>query len=177
MIFLTKRAQFILKAPFGMVRFLCVDVLNKSTQISRPNRKQTIPTLPGKGSDSLLFHPARRTGLDLRDDLCGSSYCGQTQSKMNMVGNTADTEALATQTACRSSEICMKSWSNFITNQRSTPFRAEDDVHQIQAQRLRHRRDYMLGLQPSLPLAPHHLGLRRRIFDPLTRDCLTARFL
>jgi hypothetical protein len=50
-------------------------------------------------------------------------------------------------------------------------FRAENDMHQIEAQRLRHLTDYMSGLQPSAVLADTYLGLRprlvcRRAFGP-----------
>jgi hypothetical protein len=50
-------------------------------------------------------------------------------------------------------------------------FRAEDDMHQVEAQRLRHGRNYMSGLQPSPRVATVNLGLRprlvcRRAFGP-----------
>jgi serine/threonine-protein kinase RIO1 len=50
-------------------------------------------------------------------------------------------------------------------------FRAEDNMHKVEAQRLRHGRDYMRGLQPSPVSANAYLGLRprlvcRRTFGP-----------
>jgi hypothetical protein len=42
-------------------------------------------------------------------------------------------------------------------------FRAEYDMHQIETQRLRHRENYMSGLQPSSVPADTYLGLRPRL--------------
>jgi len=42
-------------------------------------------------------------------------------------------------------------------------FGAENDMHQIEAQRLRYWVDYMSGLQPSGGLLDPYLGLRPRL--------------
>jgi hypothetical protein len=56
-------------------------------------------------------------------------------------------------------------------DRRNALFRAEDDMHKVEAQRLWHRTDYMSGLQPFPDLANAYLGLRprlicRRTFGP-----------
>jgi hypothetical protein len=42
-------------------------------------------------------------------------------------------------------------------------FRTKDDMHQVEAQSLRHRSDYMSGLQPFRELRNPYLGLRPRL--------------
>jgi hypothetical protein len=66
-------------------------------------------------------------------------------------------------------------------------FCAENDMHQIETQLLRHGGDYMSGLQPSTVLADTYLGLRPRLvwsqafglhpmlFQPTTRPSLTQQ--
>jgi hypothetical protein len=58
-------------------------------------------------------------------------------------------------------------------DRRSTMFCAEDDMHQVEAQRLRHGSNYMSSLQPFPDLVNAYLGLRprlicRRTFGPLS---------
>jgi hypothetical protein len=59
-------------------------------------------------------------------------------------------------------------------DRRSAMFCAEDDMHQVEAQRLRHCSNYMSGLQPSRDLVNAFLGLQprlvcRRTFSPQCR--------
>ena len=82
---------------------------------------------------------------------------------MNMVGNAAHPKTLAIQFTRRTREICMKCRGNILSDQRSTLFGAEHDMHQIETQRLRHGWNYMLGLQPSPVLSDTYLGLRPRL--------------
>jgi hypothetical protein len=45
----------------------------------------------------------------------------------------------------------------------STIFCAENNMHEVEAQPLRHGTDYMPGLQPSVCCAGPNLGLRPRL--------------
>jgi hypothetical protein len=82
---------------------------------------------------------------------------------MNMIGDSAHPKTLAIQFARRTREIRVKRCKNFIMDHWSTMFRAEDDMHQVETQCLRHAGDYMSGLQPSTVLADTYLGLRPRL--------------
>ena len=159
MILLEKRAHLVLETPLAVVRLLPVDVLQKSPDIGRADGKQRVSTLPRELRDPLLLHPDGRPGLDLGyDPRC--RFCRpQPHRKMNMIGNSTHPETLAVQFARCTSQICVKSGANFVVDKRSTLFRAEDDMHQVEAQSLRHRGDYMSGLQPSPVSADTYLGL------------------
>jgi hypothetical protein len=174
MIFLEKRAHLISKVSFEVVCLLRVNVFNQRTQIRWTDGKQTVTALPCEVASSLLVHPCGRTRFDLRHD----SRCGlcrsQPHRKMDMVSDSANSEAFAIEFARRSCNISVKPGKNTLVDQRSTMFRAEDHVHQVETQRLWHRTNYMPGLQPSPVLADTYLGLRprlvcRRTFSPSPR--------
>ena len=171
MILLAKRAHLVLKTPLAVVRLLLVDVPDERAEIRRANGKHSVSALPGEVRNSLLFHPHGRGRFDLRHDLRSHSGGSQSHRKMNMVSNPTHAKTFAVQFAGRSCEIRMKVAGDVIADERKTIFRAEDDVHQIEAQRLRHTQDYMSGLQPSVRSAAVDLGLRprlvcRRTFGP-----------
>ena len=171
MVLLEKRAHLVLKTPFDVVRLLPIDVMHQRNHVRRADGKQTVSTLPREFLNTLLFHPYGRASLNLRYDFGGRPRRRQPHRKMNVVGNSAHSKTLAIQFARSSGEICMKIWNNVIVDQRSPMFCAEDDMHQIEAQRLRHLTDYMSGLQPSAVLPDTYLGLRprlvcRRAFSP-----------
>ena len=171
MIFLEKHAHLILKTPLAVMRLLLVNIPNERADICRADGKHSISALPGKSMDALLFHPCRRGCLDLRDNLCRCSRCGQSHRKMNVVSDSSYPEALTIQAARGSREIGVKTGQNVIVDQGNAVFRTEDNVDQIEAQRLRHGSDYMSGLQPSVDFASAYLGLRprlvcRRTFGP-----------
>jgi len=76
-----------------------------------------------------------------------------------MVSDASCTEALTIQVARGCRKIGVKSEQNVIVDQRGAMFGAEDDMNQIEAQRLRHGSDYMSGLQPSIHFVSVYLGL------------------
>ena len=78
---------------------------------------------------------------------------------MNVVGGSAYSEALAIQFAGGPREIGMQGSVLVAGDGRESVFGAEDDVDQIEAQRLGHGRDYMPGLQPSPDSGDPYLGL------------------
>ena len=163
MILLEKRAHLILKTPFPMVHRLRVDVFRQRANVRRTDGKQTITALPRKVSHPLLFPPRGRYCLDLRNEFCGCSCRCQSHRKMNVVGNPTRAETFAIQLARCPRDIRMKCRADIIVDKRSPMFRAENNMHQVEAQRLRHARDYMPGLQP-LPASPiAYLGLRPRL--------------
>ena len=163
MIFLEKRAHLVPEIPLGMVRLLPVDVSHESPNIRRTDREQSITTLPREIPNSLLFHPHRRSRLDLRHDLRRRFCRSQSHRKMNVITDSTNSKAFAIQFACRSRKIRMKSGTDFVVDQRGTLFRAENDMHQVETQGLRHRANYMSGLQPSPVSANTYLGLRPRL--------------
>ncbi len=159
MILLQKRAHLILKTSFAVVHRLPVDVLNERADVRRADGKQGIAALPCKLSFPLLFHPGRRAGLDLGDELRGGPGRRQPNRKMNVVGGSACSKALAIQFARCSREIGMQGGGLVAGDGWKSLFGAEDDVDQIEAQRLGHGRDYMPGLQPSPDSGDPYLGL------------------
>jgi hypothetical protein len=171
MILIEKRAHLVLETPFDVVRLLRVDVVDQRADIRRADGKQTVSTLPRELGYPLLFHPYRRSGFHLGYEFRCRSRRRQSDRKMNVVGNSTHSKALTIQFARGSGEIRMKIRNHVIVDERSPMFRAENDMHQIEAQRLRHGSDYMSGLQPSAVLADTYLGLRprlvcRRAFGP-----------
>lgn len=82
---------------------------------------------------------------------------------MNVVSGASCPETLAIQLACGSRKIRVKSRQKVIIDQRNAIFGAEDNMNQVEAQRLRHCWDYMSGLQPFTALANRYLGLRPRL--------------
>jgi hypothetical protein len=163
MVLVEKRAHLVLEISLAMVRLLPVDIPNQRTKIGGANGKQTVPALPRKSADTLLFHPGGRAGFNLGDNLCRRSCRGQSHRKMNVVSDASCSETLAIQFARGSRKIPVKSRQNVILDQRDAIFGTEDDMNQIEAQRLRHCCDYMSGLQPSTAPANTYLGLRPRL--------------
>jgi hypothetical protein len=171
MILLKKRPHLILKTPFAVVRLLLINVVDESANVRRTDGKQTIPTLPSEITYPLLLHPDGRSRLDLRYELRSRSCHCQSYREMNMVGSSTRSKALTIQSARRSSEICKKRSANIFVDQRGSMFRAENNMNQVEAQRLGHGKDYMPGLQPFAALTNAYLGLRprlvcRRTFGP-----------
>jgi hypothetical protein len=163
MVLIEKRAHLVLEVSLAMVRLLPIDISNQRAEIGRADGKQTIPALPRKSADTLLFHPGGRAGFDLGDNLCRRSGPGQSHRKTNVVSDASYSETFAIQLARSSRKIGVESRQNVIMDQRDTIFGTEDDMDQIEAQRLRHCRNYMPGLQPSTTLANTYLGLRPRL--------------
>jgi hypothetical protein len=154
MILLTKPAHLILKAPLGMMLPLPVDVLHQRGQVCGPNGEQSIPTLPCKLGHTLLLHPYGRRCLDLGHNLRRGPHGSKPQGQMHMVFNTANTKAFAIELARCTCQIRMKRRADLIVDQRLSLFRAEDNMDQIQAQRLRHGSLDVSGLQPSTLCTP-----------------------
>jgi len=160
MILLKKRAHLVLKTPPAVMRWLVADVSNEGGHIGGTDREQAIPTLPREHWDALPLHPRGRTGLNLRHDLRGRPCCRQPHREVHMVRNAADAKTFAIQLACRSRKIGMQCTSDLVIDQRQSVFRAEDNMYQVEAQRLRHRGNYRTVLQPSPALTNLYLGLR-----------------
>jgi hypothetical protein len=163
MVLVEKNSHLVLEVSLAMVRLLPVDISNQRTKIGRADGKQTVPALPRKSADTLLFHPGGGGGFDLGDNLCRRSCRGQSHRKMNVVSDASCSETLAIQFARGSRKIRVKSRQNVIIDQRDAIFGTEDDMNQVEAQRLRHCCDYMSGLQPSTTPANTYLGLRPRL--------------
>jgi len=66
-----------------------------------------------------------------------------------MICDTTCAETFATKFAYRPRKIGVQRGCDIVFDERMTVFRTENDMHEIEAQRLRHGRDYMSGLQPS----------------------------
>jgi len=172
MILRIKRSHLVLKTPLAVVRLLRLDVSDQRANIGRTDGKQSIPALPRETLNAQLLHPHRRSRLNLRHNSRRLTRGRQTQCHMNVVGHTASAETLAIQLTRRTRQVSMQSVRKIVRDQSLTIFRAENDMHQVEAQRLRHARDYMSGLQPSTSAAQCDLGLRPRLvcgrtFGPL----------
>jgi hypothetical protein len=176
MILLKKRAHFVLKTPLAVVRLLLVDITNQCANIRRPNGKQSIPTLPCEPGNTLVLHPRRRSRLDLRNNFRRRPRRSQPHREMNMIGYATHTETFAIQLPRRPRQIRMQRRLDTLANQRRAILRAENNMNQIETQRLRHGTDFISrhnvsGLQPSSHSFAANLGLRprlvcRRAFGP-----------
>src|SRR5260370_35297947 len=89
MVLVKKHAHLILEVSLAMVRLLPVDISNQRTKIGRADGKQTVPPLPRKSADTLLFHPGGRAGFDLARTLSPRSCRGESNRKMDMVRDTS----------------------------------------------------------------------------------------
>lgn len=85
-----------------------------------------------------MFHQIRK--------VCRSR---QTQSEMDMVRNSANTETFAFGITGNRGEICVKGRTHFRINERPAIFCAENQMNQNKGERLGHRQNYKSGLQPS----------------------------
>ena len=150
MILPAQRAQLILETTLRVVRPLPVDVPHNGVHIRRANRKQTIPSLPRKRFHSLPLHPRGRARLDLRHHLCCHLRGRQSQRNVDMIGDTSNTNTHATKLTDSSRNVCMKGRQDVIFDERRSAFGAEDDMHEVKAQRLRHESDSISALQPSV---------------------------
>ena len=163
MILLEKNAHLVLKTPSAMVFLLRVDISKQHAEIGRPNRKQTIPTLPCELPNILRLHPCGGRRFDLGHNL--RSVLGRRKShrKMDVIGNSVCPEALAAKVSCDAGKIGMKLGCAVIGDQGLPVFGAEDNVNEVEAQGLWHCADYMSGLQPSGLFPNRSLGLRPRL--------------
>ncbi len=75
----------------------------------------------------------------------------QAHSKMNVIGNSADSKTITPDLTGHSGEVSMEQRANILIENRQTILSAEDDVNQSETQRLGHGADYMPGFQPSPP--------------------------
>lgn len=163
MILLEKRAHLVLKTPLAVMDLLLVNVSDHRIHIRRADGEQTVSALPRERANALLLHPRRRTCLNLRDNFRRRSGRGQSHRNVDVICDSADPKAVAVQSAHSPGKIGMKSRKDVIVDECNAVFRTEDDVDQIEAQRLRHGSDYMSGLQPSSTLTNTYLGLRPRL--------------
>ncbi len=158
---LTKRAHLFLEVPFRMVRPLLVDIPHQCTEIRRTDREQTISTLPCKFRHALLLHPNRRGSFQLGYSLRRGSGRSQSQPKMHMIRHAAGPKALAVEFAGSAGKISVQCRRKLVTNEWRSVLGAENDMHQIETERLWHRvyrassprsnvRHDLLGLRPRL---------------------------
>ena len=163
MILLAKPAHLVLETPPRVMRLLPIDVAHQRTNIRRSHRKQTILALPREPRNTPLLHPHRRRRLQLLHHLGRNARRRQPQRKMHMILNADQAKTIAPQTTRRSRKIPMQIWRGLLADQTHAAFRAENHMHQIEAQRLRHGFLNVSGLQPSIPCVTRDLGLRPRL--------------
>lgn len=154
MILLTKSAHLVLETSLGMMLPLPVDVLHQRAQVCGSNGEQSIPTLPRKFGNALLLHPNGRRRLDLRHNLRRGTRGSKPQCQMHMLLNATNPKAFAIELPSRTRQIRMKCRTNLLGDQRHSLFSAEDNMDEIQAQRLRHSSLDVSGLQPSTLCTP-----------------------
>ena len=152
MILLKKRAHLVLKRPPLMVRVLCVDVPQQRPCIGRRHREGAIPTLPCKPRQrrSLRLQPPRGRRLHLADKLGHIPIGMNPDRQVHMVGYTAHAQAIALRPTHHGRQIRTKIGTDSVTQQRATALRAENDVHQIERQRLRHHPTIGRAFSPRL---------------------------
>ena len=159
-IFLKKCAEFILKRLLPVMDFLTIDVLDQRTQISRPNRERSIPSLPRelRQFGRLSLKPLRRGRLELFHNLRDVRSAGQTNREMNVVHDSAHAKAFAFGVASDSSEVRVECRANGRIEEGGTVLCAEDHMDQNKRERLRHLVDYSSGFQPSYSTAHRTWG-------------------
>ncbi len=163
MILLTERAHLLLKVTLRVVRLLCVDILHQRAEVRRAYGEQTITPLPREGRCSLRLHPRRGGRLELRNGLGRCSGRSEAQRKMHMIRNAPCPEAFAVEPAGGPGKVCVQRRRKVIANYRHPALCTENDVDQIEIERLRHSTTHVSGLQPSLHHAERLLGLRPRL--------------
>jgi hypothetical protein len=163
MILRKKRPHLVFKTPLEVMGLLRFDVSHQRADVGGTDRKQPIPTLPRELFHALLLHPRRRSGFYLRHDFRRRSCRRQTQRQVNVIGHAPSPKTFTIQLPCRASQIRVQLAGNRIRDQWLRVFGAENDVHQVEAQSLRHAGDYMPGFQPSSCAAIGYLGLRPRL--------------
>jgi len=154
-----QRAQLILETTLRVVRLLPIYVQYDGIHIRRADGEQAIPALPCETGHSLPLHPSGRARLDLRNYLCRDLRGRQAQGDVDMIGNTANANTLTTKLANGSSDVRMKRQLDIIVDERHPAFGAEDNMHEVEAQRLRRVGDFISGFQPSAFARPEYLGL------------------
>ncbi len=165
MILSQQRAKLLLKRPLPVVLRLPVDVPHQRVQICRTHRKQSITTLPRK-STMMLLHPQRRRTLHLGHNGRRILRHRQTHGDMNMIGHPTHAKTLTPKRAHHACDESMQLRQDLVGDGRLPVFRAENDMHKIQTQRLRHTNDYASGFQPSPTFTTANLGLRPRLLCP-----------
>ena len=163
MILLQKRAHLLLKTPLLVVRPLTVDVPQQRPHIRRTHGEQSISALPRELRDTLFFHPHRRACLQLRHHLRRGPRHRKTQRDVHMIFDATHAKTLAIQPASSPREIRMQSRRGLLAYQRHTTFRTEDNMHQIEAERLRYTRN-LRHFQP--PAHPTKVALQTTLFRP-----------
>jgi len=151
MIFFAEPAYLLLETPLGMVRLLPVDIPHQFAQIRRSNRKQPIPTLPRKSRNPLLLHPHGRTRLQLRHHLRRRPRPRQPHRKVHMIFYATHAKTLALQPTRCPGEIRVQSRRKLFANQGPPFLRTENNMHQIEAKRLRHPASLTPLHQPAHP--------------------------
>ena len=158
-----QRAHFVLKTSLRVVRPLCVDVTDERVEVGWTDGEQAISALPGEVVDALTLHPDGGGRFQVGDEVGGGSRCGNANGEVNVIGDAADAEAFAVELAGDAGEVGVEVRCDFVTNGGQAVFCAEDDMDQIEAQRLCHGGPFVSGFQPSSICTPRDLGLRPRL--------------
>ena len=171
MILREKCSHLVLKTPLAVMCLLRLDVSHQLPNVSGTDGKQPVSSLPGESRHTLLLHPDRRSRFDLRHDFRGRSRRRQTQCEMDVIGHTSSAKTFAIHLSGSTRKIGIQRIRKLVRDKRLTIFGAENNVHKIETQGLRHARDYMSGFQPSTDVPIGDLGLRprlvcRRTFGP-----------
>ncbi len=151
MILLAKSAYLLLETPLGMVRLLPVDIPHQRAKIRRSNRKQPIPTLPRKSRNPLPLHPHGRCRLQLRHHLRRRPRPRQPHRKVHMIFYATRAKTLALQPTRCPGKIRVQSRRKLFANQGPPFLRTENNMHQIEAKRLRHPASLTPLHQPTHP--------------------------
>ena len=138
LILLQKRPHLLLITPPPVVRPLPVDIPQQRPNIRRPDRKQPIPTLPRKTGDPALLHPGRRPGLQLRNHLRRVARHPQPQRQVHMILHATSPETLTPKPPRRLRQIPIQPRTNLLTDTRPPILGTPNNMHQIEAKRLRH---------------------------------------
>ena len=133
-----------------MMRALPIDIPHQRRPITQPHGKHGIPALPTelRKLRPLCLDPLGRRSLQPLHQLRHGLRPREKQRNVNMVGNSANPHANILRTNGRS-HVRMHLASNRCGQQRPSPLRAEDQMHQHVGGRLRHANDYSAGLQPA----------------------------
>ena len=136
-----KHPELILKRPCAVMIFLVVNIGTQRIQIRRANGKAAITTLPGKCREAgrLRFKPFGRCSFQRFHQGRDGDGARQPDGQMNMVCHAPNPIGLTIRVTCQQSRDRRGVWNVWRGSSNGWRFfRAEDDVDDDEAHRLRH---------------------------------------
>ena len=139
-VFFQKHAELLLKRPPLVMLFLPLNIFAQRIQIRRADRKAAVAALPRERAKArrLRLQPFGRRGFQLFHQVRDGKRAREPNREMHMIPDPTDAIRLASRVARDGGEVSVEFWASSGIEQRSTLLRAENNVDDDEAQRLRH---------------------------------------